>query len=370
MLAMSGSGVTRLAGREMAWAAYPMQAPDSLDLRGSPAALKGKVDPFGVKGRKGTGTSRVIGAVFVLAPPKISGAPRDTPPGPVVAAGAAVLVLIVPVGALFGLLTTRRLIRRVRRLAQVTTTMADGDLRPRVEISGADEIGRLEDGFNRMAERLSETLHAERGRADADGRRTERARISRELHDSISQDLFSLSLLAGGMRKALPEGSGLRPEAQTMERTAARAMREMQALLLELRPVVLDDLGLVPAIAELCGAYEERLGIRVEPALADVRLEPVAESAVLRIVQEAVGNAVRHGVPEKVRVTLAGGDGQVRLEISDDGRGFDVGRAGERHGMGLDLMRERAAELGGALEVTSAPGDGTTVRVRLPEGAS
>jgi signal transduction histidine kinase len=143
-------------------------------------------------------------------------------------------------------------------------------------------------------------------------------------------------------------------------------MREMQALLLELRPVALEDAGLVPAIEELCRAYETRLGINVVAELAEVRLDPPAEHAVLRVTQEALGNAVKHGDPETVNVMLGNGTGVVTLEVSDDGCGFDPQGVRDRHGMGLGAMRDRVAELGGGLEVTSSPGAGTTVRVRLP----
>jgi signal transduction histidine kinase len=119
-----------------------------------------------------------------------------------------------------------------------------------------------------MAERLDAAMAAERQLAGAG----ERARIARELHDSISQDLFSLRLLAGGLRKALPAGSPLQPQVETMEQTASGTMHEMQALLLELRPVALADAGLVPALEELCRAYRDRLGVTVDAELEAVEL--------------------------------------------------------------------------------------------------
>jgi signal transduction histidine kinase len=341
---LSGSGVIKQDRQPIAWALSPVLAPAS-------------------------GSTRVIAAVYVQTPvsavsPQVMDAVR-----PFLVPGLVVIGLIVPVGVLFGLLSTGRVIRRIRRLAEVTTTMADGDFRPRIPVSGGDEIGRLEDGFNRMAGRLEEAVQAERRTAGADARRAERARISRELHDSISQDLFSLSLLAGGMRKALPAGSELRPQAEAMERTAGRTMREMQAMLLELRPVALEDAGLVPALEELCRAYETRLGIQVRTDFVLIHLDPAIEHAVLRVTQEALSNAVKHGEPEIIELCLASADGHVVVEVHDDGRGFDPARAAGRHGMGLVLMRERVAELGGVLDVVSRPAAGTTVRVRLPERA-
>jgi signal transduction histidine kinase len=276
--------------------------------------------------------------------------------------GLLVLLGALPVGAVFGLFSTRRLLGRLRHLAASTAAVAGGDYQRRVPVSGGDEVAELEAGFNQMAERLAEAMATERAMAGAG----ERARIARELHDSISQDLFSLRLLAGGLRRALPAGSPLYPRVEAMERTVSGTLHEMQALLLELRPVALREAGLLPALDELCRAYRDRLGIAVEADLEPVELDPAAEPAVLRVVQEALVNAVKHARPSRVvlRVRDAGG-GRAVLSVSDDGAGFDPATAAERHGMGLDLMRERVAELGGELQLESKPGEGTTVRITL-----
>ena len=276
--------------------------------------------------------------------------------------GLLVLLVALPVGAVFGLFSTRRLLGRLRRLATSTDAVAAGDYERRVPVSGGDEVARLEEGFNQMAERLADAMATERALAGAG----ERARIARELHDSISQDLFSLRLLAGGLRRALPAGSPLYPRVEAMERTVSGTLHEMQALLLELRPVALREAGLLPALDELCRTYRDRLGIAFEADLEPIRLDPAAEPAVLRVVQEAMANAVKHARPSRVVLRVRdGGEGQAVLSICDDGTGFDPARAAERHGMGLDLMRERVAELGGELRLESAPGQGTTVRITL-----
>jgi signal transduction histidine kinase len=106
-----------------------------------------------------------------------------------------------------------------------------------------------------------------------------------------------------------------------MEQTATATMHEMQALLLELRPVALADAGLLPALEELCGAYRERLGVRVDAHLEPVELAPAAEHAVLRVVQEALANAVKHARPNRVRLSLRRQDGQVAVTVGDDGEG-------------------------------------------------
>ncbi|MEU6798613.1 ATP-binding protein [Nonomuraea wenchangensis] len=319
----------------------------------SPVLRKEPVGPLGFE---------VIGYVHVQAPAdaEVASVPSLTP---MIVPTLLVLGLVLPVGLVFGLLSTRRLIGRLRRLAAVTTAVAAGDFRPRVEVSGSDEVSTLEQSFNVMTDRLGAAVESASLTARTEARQAERGRIARELHDSISQDLFSLSLLAAGMRRAAPEG--LRGQAEAMERTSARAMREMQALLLELRPVALEDAGLVPALEELCRAYETRLGLQVEAVLEEVALEAAAEHAVLRLVQEALGNAVKHAAPSRVEVRLGrGADGAVTVSVSDDGSGFDPADVAGRHGMGLTLMRERVTELGGRLDVRS-DGDGTTVTATI-----
>jgi signal transduction histidine kinase len=276
--------------------------------------------------------------------------------------GLLVLAAAVPVGLAFGLLSTRRLVGRLRRLAASTVAVAEGDYRHRLPTSGGDEVAQLEGNFNRMAERLDAAMATERQLAGA----SERTRIARELHDAISQDLFSLRLLAAGLRKALPADSPLHPQVETMEQTATATMHEMRALLLELRPVALEDAGLIPALEELCRAYHDRLGVTVDPELEPVQLAPAVEHAVLRVVQEALANAVKHARPDRIRLRLGHQDGQVVVAVSDDGGGFDPARAEQHHGLGLGLMRERVAELGGTFQLDSTPGRGTSVRILLP----
>jgi signal transduction histidine kinase len=332
------------------WAAAPV-----LDLRGLS------------KGTKPSPVSDLLGVVYVQVPAtaKLAEEPswREAL-APQLRVGLLVLAAAVPVGLVFGLLSTRRLVDRLRRLAATTVAVADGDYQQRLAVSGGDEVAQLEGNFNRMAERLDAAVATERQLAEAG----ERARIARELHDAISQDLFSLRLLAGGLRKALPAGSPLAPQVHTMEQTAAQTMHEMQALLLELRPVALEDAGLIPALEELCRAYQERVGVTVDADLEPVALAPPAEHAVLRVVQEALANAVKHAQPTWIRLRLHQQDGQVAVTVSDDGAGFDPSLAQQRHGMGLGLMRQRIAELGGSFQLDSTPGQGTTVQILLPRG--
>ena len=176
------------------------------------------------------------------------------------------LAAIVPVGLLFGLAASWRLVRRVRRLEQATLAVADGDYTVALPASGRDEVGRLEANFTTMTRQLGSAMTAQQQRAADDARAAERARIAREMHDAISQHLFALRMIAAGMRRADPGNE----QAQVIERVSEEALRDMQTLLAELRPACPLDAGLAQALQELCANYHDRLGVAVEASLDDV----------------------------------------------------------------------------------------------------
>ncbi|HEY1624974.1 MAG TPA: histidine kinase [Streptosporangiaceae bacterium] len=272
----------------------------------------------------------------------------------------ALFFAIVPVGVLFGLLASRRLVRRVRRLEQATLAVADGDYTVTLPASGRDEVGRLEANFTVMTRQLGSALDAERQRATGDARTAERARIAREMHDAISQHLFGVRMIAAGMRRADPDNQQVR----AIERISEEALRDMQTLLAELRPATLDGGGLAPALQEICAAYHDRLGITVDASLDDVAVPAPVEHALLRITQEACTNAVRHGNARRLAVSMTRQDGHVELAVRDSGTGFDP--SVPHAGSGLAHIRDRVAELGGTVDIDSAPGRGAALTVRVP----
>jgi signal transduction histidine kinase len=273
---------------------------------------------------------------------------------------SALLLAIVPVGVLFGLLASHRLVRRVRRLEEATLAVADGDYTVALPSSGRDEVGRLEANFTAMTRQLSSALAAERQRATSDARAAERARLAREIHDAISQHLFGLRMIAAGMRRADPGNQ----QARAIERISEEALRDMQTLLAELRPTTLDGAGLGSALLDICAAYQDRLGVAVDASVDDVTVPAAVEHALLRITQEACANAVRHGGARRLAVSLACQEGQVELAIRDGGSGFDP--AAPQAGSGLAHIRDRVAELGGTLDIDSAPGRGAALTIRVP----
>ncbi len=199
----------------------------------------------------------------------------------------------------------------------------------------------------------------------------ERARIAHELHDAVSQKLFSLRLTAQAAA-ALVDRDPRRAKEEMRQVTAlaAQAAEELRAVVVELRPAALEEDGLVAALRSQIEVLDRAHRARTTFAGRLSRALPAAqEEALLRVAQEALHNALRHSGAGEVRVELAGRGAGAALRVSDDGRGFDpaaVGRAG-RH-LGLVSMRERAAAVGGSLAVRSAPGAGTVVEMEVPGG--
>jgi signal transduction histidine kinase len=167
-------------------------------------------------------------------------------------------------------------------------------------------------------------------------------------------------MIAAGMRKADPADQ----QAQAIERISEEAVRDMQALLIELRPASLDGAGLALALQEICAAYHDRLGVTVDASLDDVTIPEAIEHALLRITQEACTNAIRHGHARRLAVSMTRQDGHIELAIRDFGTGFDP--AAPHAGSGLAHIRERVAELGGTVEIDSAPGRGAALTARVP----
>jgi signal transduction histidine kinase len=283
------------------------------------------------------------------------------------------LLLILPIGAVFGLLSTRGLVRRIERLVAATAQFASGHYTQRVPVSSQDEVGQLEGQFNQMAEHLVESMQSRQRLAEQNARLAERARISRELHDALAQDLFSLRMMAGGLQAVTAANSPLSAQITTVKQTIETIIHDMRALLLELRPAQLERLGLRGALEDLVASYRSRLGINVTTRLLPLSLSAQTEHALLRIAQEALSNAARHADATAITLELVQEQETISFTIADNGVGFMLESAPEggthQPGLGLRMMEERAQELGGLLSVETAPGQGTCLRMRFPREA-
>lgn len=194
----------------------------------------------------------------------------------------------------------------------------------------------------------------------------ERARLARELHDSVAQALYGISLGAKTARATLDKDAArARASLDYTIRLAEGGVSEMKALLFSLRPDALEEGGLVAALSQHAHALEARHGLKVHATLnAEPPLSAEAQAAAYRIAQEALHNVVKHARASQVWLSLREEGGQVRLTVRDDGRGFDPQAQG-RGTLGQRSMRERAAGVGGSLSVESGAG-GTKVTLRLP----
>ncbi|MCX2182923.1 GAF domain-containing sensor histidine kinase [Streptomyces sp. SKN60] len=200
----------------------------------------------------------------------------------------------------------------------------------------------------------------------------ERSRLAHELHDAVSQKLFSLRLTAQAAAALVDrDPARAKGELQQVAALAAEAADELRAAVVELRPAALDEDGLAHTLRTQIQVLDRAHTARVTFDGTGVRALPAAqEEALLRVAQEALHNALRHSGADRVTVALTrSGPGGARLTVTDDGKGFEPStvRSAGRH-LGLVSMRDRAAGVGGALTVTSAPGRGTVIEMEVPGG--
>jgi signal transduction histidine kinase/HAMP domain-containing protein len=197
----------------------------------------------------------------------------------------------------------------------------------------------------------------------------ERSRLARELHDSVTQSLFSMTLTAQAARILLErDPRRVAPQLDRLQELARGALTEMRSLIFELRPVAVEEEGLVSALRKHIAAVRSREGLAIDFQVSgERRLVKEQEVALFRIVQEALNNVVKHARAERAVVDLSMGEEVVRLLVADDGMGFDP-RTSVREGktMGLVNMRERVEMLDGSLEIDSQLGEGTRIRVKIP----
>jgi signal transduction histidine kinase len=227
-----------------------------------------------------------------------------------------------------------------------------------------------------LLERLAEKEASLQGllRKTLSAQEEERRRIARELHDETSQVLSALMMNADLLETQLdsqPDADGSRNRVEAVKALAEQAATNIDRMMLDLRPALLDELGLIPALRWYCAQAGDLWGVEVEFQGERIeRLPEHLEVAAFRIVQEAVSNVVRHAKAAKAWVRLSVGEGALRIQVADDGVGFDAVEASSRartgEAVGLMGMRERAELAGGSFSVESTPGHGTTVSALIP----
>ncbi len=233
----------------------------------------------------------------------------------------------------------------------------------RLPVVGSPETRAVVAGLNQMLARL-ESERRESSRRTLAALEGERWRITQELHDEIGQRLTAQLLQLGNLAADLPPD--LRERVSTIQEGARAALDEVGVLAWQLRPGILDDLGLLSALEALVESLEEqapRVRVRSSLPAALPAMSAEEELAIYRIVQEALTNAIRHAGAGAVALTVAGEGGRIRVSVSDDGVGIAQSEAEDA---GIRGMRERAVAIGATLAIATAPGDGTRVALQLP----
>lgn len=274
-------------------------------------------------------------------------------------------------------------LRDLRRLAAATRRFGAGEYGARVPVPPPrGEIRTLALTFNSMADNL-EARHRDAVKAQErlralshrlqTAREAEAARIAQELHDGLGQELSVLRLEVGRLRrKAMGERQAPREELaaliEELGEPIDQAVRSVRRISSELRPGVLDRLGLVAGLEWLVNEFSRRTGIaaRLSSDGVEEKVDAEISTALFRITQEALSNVARHAGATEVSARLSGSSAELRLRIEDNGRGFDSGAEPATPSLGLLGMKERARRLGGSVEIAGTPGRGTVLMVGIP----
>lgn len=264
------------------------------------------------------------------------------------------------------LFTLQNTLDRVRR----------GDFSARVPAVGGDpDIAGVTEMANLMLDRLAEHRQAVASQI-LRAQEEERKRIARELHDETAQSLTSIVVNLVAIEQqvsAVGLDEPVMARLQLTKEIAQRTLDETRRLMFDLRPSVLDDLGLTPALRWFISQRVLPAGLKADLQTTglEARLPEELETALFRILQEAINNCVKHAKATSIQVDLTRRNGLITGTVVDDGKGFHpvhvVGKQEADRGLGLFGMQERAALVGGKVEIESAPGRGTTVRVTVPD---
>lgn len=273
------------------------------------------------------------------------------------------------------------MVHRLRSLSTMITHFANGDYEVKAhDYSGDnDELTRVFTDMNELGEKMQSQVKSLQRLAEENSELAqmthksavieERQRLARDLHDSVSQQLFALSMMAEAAVIQLDKNEELaKTQMADVAQAAHHAQAEMRALLLHLRPVYLSGESLIEGIEKLAEEIKERNAIHFQLELQeDITLQGVAEEHIFRIIQEAISNILRHAEATTVKLRMEERASDVFIHISDNGKGFVINQHNERKtSLGLQTMKERTKELGGTFSIRSLVDEGTYIDIRIP----
>jgi signal transduction histidine kinase len=295
---------------------------------------------------------------------------------------------LIAAGIFVAWLMSRNITRPLNKLTAAASAIAGGNYSATVEVDYRnDELGKLGRAFNTMAvhvrnaqkdleqkvvqtEQMNEQLRNLSAHLQ-NIREEERIHIAREMHDELGQLLTGFKMDVSWLNKKLMEEDTeplVREKLQEMTNILDEAVKFVRNLAAELRPSILDDLGLIPALEWHSEEFQKRFNITVQfnSQADELNIPSVIATGLFRMYQESLTNVARHADAKKVTSTLEVSEDEICLSISDDGKGFDMHTASVRRTLGLLGMKERAAMIGGNLEIKSEPGKGTIVSISVP----
>ena len=269
-----------------------------------------------------------------------------------------VTIIAAIAGSVFGYVAARGITRRLKRLSFAADRWGHGDFTAQAQDTSEDELGQVARQLNRMAEQLQNLLEARQKLATLE----ERNRLARDLHDSVKQQIFAVSMQIGATKVLLKRDvNAAEGRLNDAEKLVHQAQQELTSLIRELRPVALEGKGLAAALRELATEWAEQTNIVANLRVEGAQTLPLSvEEALFRVAQEALANVSRHSKATLVQMILTITDEMVTFSIADNGQGFDTTRQGYL-GVGLLSMQERMKALGGDVRVESTPGKGTRI---------
>jgi NarL family two-component system sensor histidine kinase LiaS len=276
----------------------------------------------------------------------------------------ALMALASVVGTLFGVVASRGITRRLRSITLAADAWSRGEFQTTVRDKGRDELGTLAADLNMMAQQLQGLVVARQELAIVE----ERRRLARDLHDSVKQQTFVITMLVGAARNLVSGNTKAEHMLIEAERLAGQTQQELTTLIRTLRPIALTDNRLSVALREFCGDWSQLTNISMQLDMPDeLPVASHAEQELFRVAQEALTNVARHSNATEVTIRARVEGESALLIIHDNGHGFDPEHRGDA-GLGLRSMRERVETLGGSLRIISGE-DGTRVEARIPVGA-